>query len=289
MRAVFFGLGSDGTVSANKNSIKIIGEHTDLHAQGYFVYDSKKAGGVTVSHLRFGPDPIRSTYLIRTAGFVACHQFERLEQTDVLEVAAPGATFLLNSPYGPEEVWDHLPEETRRQIVDKDLRFYVVDAYEVAKEAGLGTRINTVMQTCFFALAGVLPQEQAIEAIKEAIVKSYGKRGETVLTRNFAAVDGALAALHPVDVPAESGEGPAMRPPVPAGAPDFVRRVTAAMIAGTGDLLPVSALPVDGTFPTDTAAVGEAQHRPRDPGVGSRRSASTAPSARSSARTPRSG
>jgi pyruvate-ferredoxin/flavodoxin oxidoreductase len=253
VRAVFYGLGSDGTVSANKNSIKIIGEHTDLFAQGYFVYDSKKAGGVTVSHLRFGPDPIRSTYLIRSAGFVACHQFERLERTDVLGVAAPGATFLLNSPHGPDEVWAQLPEQTRRQIVDNQLRFYVVDAYAVAKEAGLGERINTVMQTCFFALAGVLPLEEAIRAIKQAVVKSYGKRGETVLTRNFAAVDAALAALHEVEVPAEIGVGPTMRPTVPPQAPDFVQRVTAAMIAGEGDLLPVSALPVDGTFPTDTA------------------------------------
>jgi pyruvate-ferredoxin/flavodoxin oxidoreductase len=253
VRAVFYGLGSDGTVSANKNSIKIIGEHTDLYAQGYFVYDSKKAGGVTVSHLRFGPDPIRSTYLIRKASFVACHEFERLERTDVLDLAAPGATFLLNSPYGPHEVWAHLPDETRRQIMDKALPLYVVDAYAVAKEAGLGTRINTVMQTCFFALAEVLPHEEAIGAIKQAIVKSYGKRGEAVLTRNFAAVDGALAALHEVEVPAEVGEGLSMRPPVPPQAPGFVQRVTAAMIAGKGDLLPVSALPVDGTFPTDTA------------------------------------
>jgi pyruvate-ferredoxin/flavodoxin oxidoreductase len=253
VRAVFYGLGSDGTVSANKNSIKIIGEHTDLYAQGYFVYDSKKAGGVTVSHLRFGPDPIRSTYLIRKAGFVACHQFDRLERTDVLDVAALGATFLLNSPYGPDEVWAHLPEETRRQILDKTLRFYVVDGDAVADEAGLGARINTVMQTCFFALADVLPHDEAIDAIKQAIAKSYGKRGETVLTRNYAAVDGALAALHEVALPAEIGEGSRMLPPVPAQAPDFVKRVTAAMIAGAGDLLPVSALPVDGTFPTDTA------------------------------------
>jgi pyruvate-ferredoxin/flavodoxin oxidoreductase len=253
VRAVFYGLGADGTVSANKNSIKIIGEHTDLHAQGYFVYDSKKAGSVTVSHLRFGPEPIRSSYLIRKAGFVACHQFERLERTDVLEVAAPGATFLLNSPYGPEEVWDHLPEPTRRGILEKGLRFFVVDGYAVANEAGLGTRVNTVLQTCFFALADVLPAEEATRAIKEAIVKSYGKRGETVLARNFAAVDGALAALHEVTVPDDIGEGPPMLPPVPAEAPNFVQRVTAAMIAGEGDLLPVSALPVDGTFPTGTA------------------------------------
>jgi pyruvate-ferredoxin/flavodoxin oxidoreductase len=253
VRAVFFGLGSDGTVSANKNTIKIIGERTDLHAQGYFVYDSKKAGSVTVSHLRFGPRPIRSTYLIRSADVVAVHQFERLERSDVLSVAADGGTFLLNSPYGPDDVWAQLPETTRRRIIDKHLRMFVVDGYRVAKEAGLGTRVNTVLQTCFFAIADILPPDEAVAAIKDAIVKSYGKRGETVLSRNFAAVDGALAALHEVAIPAEAGEGPAMLPPVPDGAPDFVRRVTAAMIAGEGDLLPVSALPVDGTFPTDTA------------------------------------
>ncbi|MGZ8623735.1 MAG: pyruvate:ferredoxin (flavodoxin) oxidoreductase [Actinomycetota bacterium] len=253
VRAVFFGLGSDGTVSANKNTIKIIGEETDLHAQGYFVYDSKKAGGLTVSHLRFGPRPIRSTYLIRSANVVAVHQFERLERADVLSVAAEGATFLLNSPYGPDEVWEHLPEATRRHIVDKHLRMFVVDGYRVAKEAGLGTRVNTVLQTCFFAIADILPPDEAVSAIKAAIVKTYGKRGETVLTRNFAAVDGAIAALHEVTIPAEVGEGPPMLPAVSADAPDFVQRVTAAMIAGEGDLLPVSALPVDGTFPTDTA------------------------------------
>ncbi|MGZ5128216.1 MAG: pyruvate:ferredoxin (flavodoxin) oxidoreductase [Actinomycetota bacterium] len=253
VRAVFFGLGSDGTVSANKNTIKIIGEGTDLHAQGFFVYDSKKAGGLTVSHLRFGPRPIRSTYLIRSANVVAVHQFERLERADVLSVAAEGATFLLNSPYGPDEVWEHLPEATRRHIVDKHLRMFVVDGYRVAKEAGLGTRVNTVLQTCFFAIADILPPDEAVSAIKAAIVKTYGKRGETVLTRNFAAVDGAIAALHEVTIPAEVGEGPPMLPAVSADAPDFVQRVTAAMIAGEGDLLPVSALPVDGTFPTDTA------------------------------------
>ncbi|MGZ5345212.1 MAG: pyruvate:ferredoxin (flavodoxin) oxidoreductase, partial [Actinomycetota bacterium] len=253
VRAVFFGLGSDGTVSANKNTIKIIGEGTDLHAPGFFVYDSKKAGGLTVSHLRFGPRPIRSTYLIRSANVVAVHQFERLERADVLSVAAEGATFLLNSPYGPDEVWEHLPEATRRHIVDKHLRMFVVDGYRVAKEAGLGTRVNTVLQTCFFAIADILPPDEAVSAIKAAIVKTYGKRGETVLTRNFAAVDGAIAALHEVTIPAEVGEGPPMLPAVSADAPDFVQRVTAAMIAGEGDLLPVSALPVDGTFPTDTA------------------------------------
>jgi pyruvate-ferredoxin/flavodoxin oxidoreductase len=225
-----------------------------LHAQGYFVYDSKKAGAVTVSHLRFGPHPIRSSYQIRRANFVACHQFERLERTDVLALAAPGATFLLNSPYAPDEVWDRLPYESRRRIVDLGLRMFVVDGYAVAKEAGLGTRVNTVLQTCFFALADVMPIDEAIAAIKDAIVQTYGARGETVLTRNFAAVDAALTAMHEVAVPADAGrDGPSMPPPVPAAAPEFVQRVIARMIAGEGDLLPVSALPVDGTFPTDTA------------------------------------
>ncbi|MGZ4150099.1 MAG: pyruvate:ferredoxin (flavodoxin) oxidoreductase, partial [Actinomycetota bacterium] len=252
VRAVFFGLGSDGTVSANKNSIKIIGDHTDMHTQGYFVYDSKKSGAATVSHLRFGPREIRGSYLVNSADFVACHQFERLEKLDVLGVARPGGTFLLNSPYGPEEIWDKLPADVQQAIVDKGLRFFVVDGYRVAEEAGLGTRINTVLQTCFFALTDILPIEEAVKAIKEAIVKSYGKRGETVLTRNFAAVDGALSALHEVTVPtAITGEP---RPPaVPPEAPDFVQRITAMMLEGSGDLLPVSALPVDGSFPTDTA------------------------------------
>jgi pyruvate-ferredoxin/flavodoxin oxidoreductase len=253
VRAVFFGLGSDGTVSANKNSIKIIGEHTDLHAQGYFVYDSKKAGAVTISHLRFGPREIRSTYLIDQADFVACHQFERLDKTDILSAARPGATFLLNAPYPPAEVWDQLPREVQEEIVDKQLRFYVVDGYAVAKEAGLGTRINTVLQTCFFALTNILPADEAITAIKDAIVKTYGKRGETVLTRNFAAVDGALAALHEVPVPLEPTATRTRPPAVPPEAPEFVQKITAIMLEGKGDLLPVSALPVDGTFPTDTA------------------------------------
>ena len=253
VRAVFFGLGSDGTVSANKNSIKIIGENTDLHAQGYFVFDSKKAGAVTVSHLRFGPRPIRSTYLIRSASFVACHDFERLERTDVLGLAAPGATFLLNSPYGPEEVWGHLPLEVQSQIIDKHLRMFVVDGYRVAKDAGMGTRINTVLQTCFFALSQVLPSDEAVAAIKDSIVKTYGKRGETVLTRNFAAVDGALDALHEVVVPKEVAGDVRMLAPVPTEAPDRIKHLTGEMLAGRGDLLPVSALPVDGTFPTDTS------------------------------------
>jgi pyruvate-ferredoxin/flavodoxin oxidoreductase len=253
VRAVFFGLGSDGTVSANRNSIRIIGEHTDLHAQGYFVLDSKKAGSTTVSHLRFGPNPIGSSYLIRRASFVACHQWEHLERADVLGVADRGATFLLNSPYGPDDVWEHLPVEVQRQIIEKELRFFVVDGYRVAKEAGLGTRVNTVLQTCFFALADILPVPEAIAAIKDAIVRSYGKRGETILARNFEAVDAALATLHEVQVPHEPSGDRHLIPPVPPEAPDFVQRVTARIIAGEGDRLPVSALPVDGTFPTDTA------------------------------------
>ncbi|HEX9717853.1 MAG TPA: pyruvate:ferredoxin (flavodoxin) oxidoreductase, partial [Actinomycetota bacterium] len=253
VRGVFFGLGADGTVSANKSSVKIIREGTDLYAQGYFVYDSKKAGSMTVSHLRFGPRPIRSTYLVNRANFVACHQFHFLERMDVLGVAEPGATFLLNSPYGPDEVWEKLPVETQRQVIEKGLKFHVVDAQKVANEVGLGARINTVLQTCFFALAGVLEQPDAIARIKRSIDKSYGKRGQAVLEMNYAAVDKALEGLHEVKVPAEVAGDLRRLPPVPPEAPDFVQRVTAMMIAGKGDLLPVSALPVDGTFPTGTA------------------------------------
>ena len=253
VRAVFYGLGSDGTVGANKNSVKIIAEQTGLHAQGYFVYDSKKAGSVTVSHLRFGPRPIRSTYLIERAGFVACHQFDLLWRMDVLELAGEGATFLLNSPYGPDEVWERLPAEVQRQIVDKRIRLFVVDAGRVAREAGLGSRVNTVLQPCFFALAGVLPRDQAIAAIKQAIESTYGKRGRVVVERNFRAVDLALEAMHEVEVPAEATGTVFRRPPVPDDAPDFVRRVTSEIMAGRGDLLPVSALPADGTFPVGTA------------------------------------
>ena len=253
LRAVFYGLGSDGTVGANKNSVKIVGENTALFTQGYFVYDSKKSGSTTVSHLRFSPRPIRSSYLIRRANFVACHQWGLLERSDVLEIAEPGATFLLNSPFGPEQVWPRLPAHIQRTIIDKKLRFHVVDAMKVAGDAGLGGRINTVMQTCFFALAGILPREAAIEHIKKAIGKTYGRRGEAVLERNFAAVDGALAALHEVVAPAVI-DGPACwSPSIPETEPDFVRRITRMMIEGKGDLLPVSAMPVDGTFPTGTA------------------------------------
>lgn len=253
VRAVFYGLGADGTVSANKNSIKIIGDETDFYAQGYFVYDSKKSGSVTVSHLRFGPRPIRSSYLIRRANFVACHQFHFLERMDVLQFAEPGAVFLLNSPYGPEEVWDHLPRSAQQAILEKNLRFYVIDAYRIAREHGLGPRINTILQTCFFALTNILPIDHAVEKIKEAIVKTYGKRGEAIVEKNFAAVDAALQHLHEVKVPGRVTSTFDRRPPVPPEAPEFVQRVTARLIAGEGDLLPVSAFPPDGTWPSGTA------------------------------------
>ena len=253
VRAVFFGLGADGTVGANKNSVKIIGEDTDNYAQGYFVYDSKKAGAITVSHLRFGPKPIRSTYLINEASFVACHQFSFLERIDMLKLAAPGATFLLNSLYGPEEVWDKLPRTVQRQIIEKKLRFYVIDGYKVAEEAGMGSRINTIMQTCFFAISGILPREEAIAAIKNAIQKTYGKRGEAVVQKNFAAVDAALGHLHEVKAPQQVTSTFDLRRPVPVEAPEFVQRTIAGIVAGEGDSLPVSAFPVDGTFPTATA------------------------------------
>ncbi len=277
VRCVFWGLGSDGTVGANKNSIKIIGEETENYAQGYFVYDSKKSGSVTISHLRFGPRPIHAPYLIDRANFVACHQFSFLERLDVLKYAEPGATFLLNSPYGPDDVWDYLPGEVQDDILGKHLRVYVIDAAKVARETGMAGRINTVMQTCFFAISGVLPREEAIAAIKHSIEKTYGKRGETVVRRNFDAVDSTLAHLHEVKIPVEAGINsprerhashlpnghsgqrgvplPVLtrRPPVPAEAPAFVRDVLGRMIAGEGDTLPVSVLPVDGTYPSGTA------------------------------------
>ncbi len=251
-RAVFFGLGSDGTVGANKNSIKIIGTETDNWAQGYFVYDSRKSGSMTTSHLRFGPDPIRSTYLISKANFVACHQFSFLERVNMLKVAEEGATFLLNSPYGPDEVWDKLPRTVQQQIIDKKLRFFVIDGYKVAKETGMGGRINTILQTAFFAISGVLPRDEAIAKIKEAIKKTYGRKGEDVVQKNFAAVDAALAHLHEVKVPGKVTSTFDMRPPVPPEAPEFVQKVTAKMIAGEGDSLPTSMLPADGTYPSGT-------------------------------------
>ncbi len=251
-RAVFFGLGADGTVGANKATIKIIGEETSNYAQGHFVLDSKKAGAITISHLRFGPRPIRSTYLIKRANFVGCHQFMFVDRYDVLEHAAPGATFLLNAPYRPEEVWDHLPREMQEQIVEKDLKFYVIDAYSVARKTGMGGRINTIMQTCFFAISGVLPREEAIAKIKESIQNEYGRKGEEVVRRNFQAVDETLANLFEVPVPARA-TGQRRRPPiVSADAPDFVRHVTAVMMANRGDSLPVSAFLPDGTWPVGT-------------------------------------
>jgi pyruvate-ferredoxin/flavodoxin oxidoreductase len=253
VRGVFFGLGADGTVGANKNSIKIIGEETDNYGNGYFVYDSKKSGAVTISHLRFGPRPIRSSYLVKKANFVACHQYVFLDKYDVLSYAGPGAVFLLNSPFPADQAWDDLPLEVQQQIIAKKLKFYVIDAYEVAKATGMGTRINTIMQTCFFAISGVLPREEAIAQIKKAIQKTYGKRGEDVVQKNFAAVDQTLANLHEVKVPATTNATRKRPPVVSDKAPDFVQRVTAMMLANQGDLLPVSAFPVDGTWPTDTA------------------------------------
>jgi pyruvate-ferredoxin/flavodoxin oxidoreductase len=289
VQCVFWGLGSDGTVGANKNSIKIIGEETNNYAQGYFVYDSKKSGSVTISHLRFGPHSIHAPYLVGVgqANFVACHQFTFLERFDVLKYAAPGGVFLLDSIYGPEDVWDHLPREVQQEILDKKLHFYVIDAHKVASSIGMGGRINTVMQTCFFAISGILPQEQAIAQIKQSIKKTYGKRGEAVVQKNFQAVDETMAHLYEVTVPASvsasrvgtqpiqvsasNGQGQTngtarngslrgmplpmltQRPPVPDEAPDFVRQVLGPMIAGEGDELPVSALPVDGTYPSGTA------------------------------------
>jgi pyruvate-ferredoxin/flavodoxin oxidoreductase len=253
VRGVFFGLGADGTVGANKNSIKIIGEETDNNAQGYFVYDSKKSGTITISHVRFGRRPIHSTYLIRRASFVACHQFVFLDRYDVLDYAKPGAVFLLNAPYGPENVWGELPREVQEQILEKKLKFYVIDAYKVAKETGMGVRINTIMQTCFFAISGVLPRDEAIEKIKEAIEKTYGKKGREIVQHNFRAVDQTLANLHEVPVPAQVTSSRVRPPAVSEAAPDFVKRVEAVIFSGKGDLLPVSAFPVDGTWPVATS------------------------------------
>jgi pyruvate-ferredoxin/flavodoxin oxidoreductase len=252
VRCLFWGLGSDGTVGANKNSIKIIGEETKNYAQGYFVYDSKKSGSLTISHLRFGPHPIHAPYLIEQANFVACHQFSFLERVDVLKYSMPGGVFLLNSPYGPDEVWEHLPREVQQDIINKHLHFYVVDALKVAKDNQMGGRINTVMQTCFFAISGVLPREQAIAKIKESIKKSYGKRGEIVVRQNWQAIDQTLEHLYEVKVPREITSDLTRRPTVPAEAPDFVHKVLAPMLAGDGDKLPVSALPADGTYPSGT-------------------------------------
>jgi pyruvate-ferredoxin/flavodoxin oxidoreductase len=253
VRALFYGLGSDGTVGANKNSIKIIGDQTPNFAQGYFVYDSKKSGSMTTSHLRFGPKPIRSTYLITQASFVACHNFSFLEKMDVLEAAMPGAVFLLNSPYSAAEVWDKLPKTTQEEMLRKKIEFYVIDGYEVARKADMGSRINTIMQTCFFAISGVLPRDEAIEQIKKAIKKTYGKRGEAVVAKNFAAVDHALAHLEKVNLPAAVSSSFDLIPSISSKAPKFVRDVLGEIAAGHGDQLPVSAIPAGGTFPSATA------------------------------------
>ena len=251
--AIFYGLGADGTVGANKNSIKIIGHETDQYAQGYFVYDSKKSGAITVSHLRTSPRPIRSAYLIDQADFVACHQFEFIDKIDVLEYAAENAVFLLNAPGPADDVWERLPLEMQEQMVEKRIRFYTIDAYELARQAGMGGRINTIMQTCFFAISGILPREEAIAQIKKAIEKTYGKRGPEVVRRNCEVVDHAVAHLHEVAIPAEASTARKRPPLVSELAPDFVQKITAVMLAGKGDLLPVSAFPVDGTWPVGTA------------------------------------
>jgi pyruvate-ferredoxin/flavodoxin oxidoreductase len=252
-RAMFFGLGADGTVGANKNTIKIIGEDPAFYAQGYFVYDSKKSGSKTVSHLRFGPHPIRSAYLIQAADFIGCHQFNFIYNMDVLSNAAQGATVLLNSPYGPDEVWDHLPQLAQERIVERNLELYVIDGNRVARETGMGARTNTIMQTCFFAISGVLPRDEAIQKIKKSIEKTYGKKGEGVVRKNFEAVDHTLAHLHEATIPQGVTSEREMREVVPPEAPEFVQDVTAMMMAGRGDELPVSALPADGTFPSGTA------------------------------------
>lgn len=256
IQAVFFGLGSDGTVSANKNSIKIIGETTDLYAQGYFVYDSKKSGAMTVSHLRFGPQPIRSTYLIgdHQAQFVACHQPQFVERFEMLDKAADNAVFLLNTAFTPEQVWDELPRKMQQQMLDKNIRFFCIDAYKVAQDSNMGKRINTVMQTCFFAISGVLPRDEAIVAIKEAVQNTYGSKGQRIVDFNFKAIDATLANLHEVKLPTQVSSTFERAPVVVNEAPDFIHRFTARLIAGEGDSIPVSMMPVDGTFALGTAA-----------------------------------
>ncbi len=254
LRAVFYGLGSDGTVGANKNTIKILGSDPDVHAQAYFVYDSKKSGGLTVSHLRFGPHQIRAPYLVSQAGFVGCHDLGLLERVDVLGSARDGATLLLNAPQPPEQVWEALPRTVQQQIQDQGLRVFAIDADRVARDAGIPGRTNTVLQTCFFAVSGVLPRDEAIEKVKSSIRATYAKRGSEVVRRNDTAVDATLAALHEVPVPGTGADGHEFSALVPADAPEFVRTVTAEMMAGRGDALPVSALPIDGTFPSGTTA-----------------------------------
>lgn len=254
VRAVFFGLGADGTVGANKNSIKIIAEDAGKYGQGYFVYDSRKSGSMTTSHLRFSDNPIKSAYLINKADFVACHQFPFMNKVDILKIAKEGATFLLNAPYKAEEVWDHLPKEVQEQIISKKLKFYTINAIEVARETGMGQRINTVMQTCFFAISNILPKDEAIAQIKNAIKKTYSKKGDAIVQKNFQAVDASLAHMHEVKYPDHVTSSFSRQAPVPANAPEFVRKLTAELIADRGDALPVSAFEevVDGTWPTGT-------------------------------------
>ncbi len=253
VRALFWGLGADGTVSANKNSIKIIGEETEHFAQGYFVYDSKKSGAMTVSHLRFGPRPIHSPYLIQRANFIAVHQFDFLTRNNALEAAVDGATLLINSPYAPEELWDQLPRFVQEEIIKKQIRIFAINAYQVARDNQLGNRINTIMQTCFFAISNVLEREEAIIKIKESIRKTYGKRGEPVVRQNFAAVDAALEHLHEIPVPSTATSTISLPRVVAEQAPEFVQKITAEIIAGRGDSLPVSAFPIDGTYPVGTS------------------------------------
>jgi len=250
---MFYGLGSDGTVGANKNSIKIIGQTTDNYVQGYFVYDSKKAGAQTISHLRFGPDPIYSSYLINSANFIACHQYNFVHKYDILKKMKKGGTFLLNSPYDNKSVWNELPKLMQEEILEKELKFYVIDASKVAHDANLGKRTNTVLQTCFFAISGILPKDEAIQKIKDAIVKSYSHKGESVVQMNFNAVDKSLENLQEVDYPKKVTNNLGLKPMMVAGGSEFVNDVLGTILAGKGDDLPVSAFPVDGTFPTGTA------------------------------------
>ena len=252
VRALFFGLGADGTVGANHNSIRIIGTETPNSAQGFFLYDSKKSGSTTTSHLRFGPDDIHAPYLIQKANFIACHQWVFTERYNMLEKADKGAVFLLNSAYGTDEVWDHLPRQLQQSIIDKNIKLYVIDAFKVAKDTGMGVRINTIMQTCFFAISGVLPRDEAIEKIKESIKATYGRRGDAVVQQNFAAVDHTLSHLFQVDYPKQVTSQLDMPPVVPAEAPEFVQNVTAEIMANRGEELPVSAFPIDGTWPSAT-------------------------------------
>jgi len=253
VRALFYGLGADGTAGANKNSIKIIGENTYNYGQGYFVYDSKKSGAITVSHLRFGPRPIRSTYLVSKANFIACHQWIFLERYDMLSALVDSGTFLLNSPFGPEEVWDHLPRLVQQQLIAKKARFFVIDGYKVARDTGMGSRMNTILQVCFFAISKVLPGEEAIEAIRKSIRETYGRKGDEIVRKNMQAVDETLAHLHEVKVPAKVTSTFEIPAPFPANAPDFDRKVLGTIYENRGDELPVSVFPADGTFPTGTA------------------------------------